>query len=213
MTISGPPSTLKQLLDSAYAFGTTSFSVPIGGPYHAHHLHSKANIQRFLLSSGPRASSILDGYHLLLPIISSSTGTLFDPSLSTRDLLSLVIRDIVSHPLQLEKILDRCVDLARTQSAIQCTILSFSPSLVENSLLAALRRETNVDVSFDQPPTQTSIGETTNGRPSSSRKSKIAIVGMAGRFPNAADHEKFWELLEAGLDVHKKASFPFFAKL
>ncbi|KAL8723506.1 MAG: hypothetical protein Q9225_000239 [Loekoesia sp. 1 TL-2023] len=27
---------------------------------------------------------------------------------------------------------------------------------------------------------------------------------MAGRFPNAADHEKFWELLEAGLDVHRK---------
>ena len=34
--------------------------------------------------------------------------------------------------------------------------------------------------------------------------SDIAIVGMAGRFPDAADHEKFWELLEKGLDVHRE---------
>ncbi|KAG8525619.1 Type I Iterative PKS [Bacidia gigantensis] len=27
---------------------------------------------------------------------------------------------------------------------------------------------------------------------------------MAGRFPDAADHEKFWDLLEAGLDVHRR---------
>ncbi|GME43501.1 hypothetical protein SNOG_11981 [Neofusicoccum parvum] len=31
---------------------------------------------------------------------------------------------------------------------------------------------------------------------------KIAVVGMAGRFPGAADTEKLWELLEAGLDIH-----------
>jgi hypothetical protein len=37
--------------------------------------------------------------------------------------------------------------------------------------------------------------------------SKIAIVGMAGRFPNAADHEKFWKLLENGLDVHREVIY------
>lgn len=42
---------------------------------------------------------------------------------------------------------------------------------------------------------------------SNPRRSKLAIVGMAGRFPNAADHEKFWNLLEAGLDVHKRVCF------
>ena len=37
-----------------------------------------------------------------------------------------------------------------------------------------------------------------------SKDSKIAIVGMAGRFPNATDHEAFWKLLEQGLDVHRE---------
>lgn len=37
-----------------------------------------------------------------------------------------------------------------------------------------------------------------------SGRTKLAIVGMAGRFPDAASHEKLWELLERGLDVHRK---------
>lgn len=41
-----------------------------------------------------------------------------------------------------------------------------------------------------------------------SRKPKLAIVGMAGRFPDAADHEKFWNLLEAGADLHKRVCEP-----
>ena len=45
--------------------------------------------------------------------------------------------------------------------------------------------------------------------PRTSKKPKLAIVGMAGRFPNAADHEKFWELLEAGLDVHKRVYYAY----
>jgi monodictyphenone polyketide synthase len=36
-------------------------------------------------------------------------------------------------------------------------------------------------------------------------QSKIAIVGMSCRMPGGAtDTEKFWELLESGLDVHRK---------
>lgn len=44
--------------------------------------------------------------------------------------------------------------------------------------------------------------------PATGRKadSKIAIVGMAGRFPGAADHNLLWELLEKGLDVHREVN-------
>lgn len=34
--------------------------------------------------------------------------------------------------------------------------------------------------------------------------SKIAIIGMSGRFPEAADLEAFWSLLDQGLDVHRR---------
>ena len=36
-----------------------------------------------------------------------------------------------------------------------------------------------------------------------SNKSPIAVVGMAGRFPEAADPDRLWELLQAGRDVHR----------
>ncbi|KAL9604622.1 MAG: hypothetical protein Q9219_000342 [cf. Caloplaca sp. 3 TL-2023] len=204
VTVSGPPSTLRQLQDPKHAFGTSSYPVSIGGPYHAEHLHSKASIEQFLHPSALHESNVLDGYHLLLPVISSSTGSPFDPHLSTRDLLSLVIRDILIQPLHLEKILDQCVDTAKTCSARQCMIHSFGQALAGSSMMAALKREANIEATLDQPSTQIATPEAIHNRPERSRKSKIAIVGMAGRFPNAADHEKFWELLEAGLDVHRK---------
>ena len=41
---------------------------------------------------------------------------------------------------------------------------------------------------------------------SSGRKfdSKIAILGMAGRFPDSPDHPAFWDLLERGQDVQRR---------
>lgn len=43
----------------------------------------------------------------------------------------------------------------------------------------------------------------TAGRPGNGR-SKIAIVGMSGRFPGANSTEAFWDLLRQGLDVHRE---------
>lgn len=153
-------------------------------------------------------SSILDGYRLLLPLVSSSAGSLIKPTLSTRETLSLIIDDILSHPLQFEKILDRCVETARMHLAHRCTIHSFGSSLAGNSLSATLKRQTDLEVTLDQSSVQTPLLSGIDERSSSSRKPKIAIVGMAGRFPSAADHDKLWDLLEAGLDVHRKASHP-----
>jgi len=33
---------------------------------------------------------------------------------------------------------------------------------------------------------------------------KLAIVGMAGRFPSSGDHHKFWKLLMDGIDAHRE---------
>lgn len=35
-----------------------------------------------------------------------------------------------------------------------------------------------------------------------STQSKIAIVGMSGRFPGGANLDAFWDSLEKGLDLH-----------
>ncbi|RFU25044.1 hypothetical protein B7463_g11299, partial [Scytalidium lignicola] len=38
----------------------------------------------------------------------------------------------------------------------------------------------------------------------SSKLSKLAIIGIVGRFPDASSHEELWELLERGLVVHRE---------
>lgn len=42
----------------------------------------------------------------------------------------------------------------------------------------------------------------------SPESSDIAIVGMAGRFPGANSLEDFWQILEQGLDLHRRVRIP-----
>ncbi|KAI4129005.1 MAG: hypothetical protein LQ338_002472 [Usnochroma carphineum] len=204
VTISGPPSTLEQFFKGANAFGTTPYSAPIGGPYHAPHLYLRTDPQHFMPCADAHVSSVLDSHHLSLPLVSSSAGCLVNSSLTTREIFCIIIDDVLSHPLHLDKILDRCVDAARTQLAQRCTIHSLGPSLAGNSLSATLMKQTGIEVTLDQSSVQPPLINGISGSTRGSSKSKIAIVGMAGRFPDAADHDKLWELLEAGLDVHRK---------
>ncbi|KAJ5379475.1 hypothetical protein N7509_012594 [Penicillium cosmopolitanum] len=46
-----------------------------------------------------------------------------------------------------------------------------------------------------------STGDNRSGR---TEQSKIAIIGLSGRFPEAQDTEAFWDLLYKGLDVHRE---------
>ncbi|KAL8817389.1 MAG: hypothetical protein Q9223_003773 [Gallowayella weberi] len=121
--------------------------------------------------------------------------------MNTRDLLEDVIHDILSYPMRLEKIIERCLEIAREGSAQRCTIHSFDSSLTANSLVAQVRKRVDAEIVICQPSARSSGAEM---RPNTSSKTKIAIVGMAGRFLSAADLESFWHLLEAGSDVHKK---------
>ncbi|KAL8715827.1 MAG: hypothetical protein Q9220_000494 [cf. Caloplaca sp. 1 TL-2023] len=150
VTISGPPSTLEQLFNSSYAFGNARYPVAINGPYHAKHLHQEINPQRFWGSSYSETADILGTYRTRLPIISSSTGSQFDSDLSTRDLLRHIIDDVLCQPLQLEKILDRCVYIARHRSAQLCDIYPFDPSLAGISLVNRLKTETTTKVPPDR---------------------------------------------------------------
>lgn len=76
--------------------------------------------------------------------------------------------------------------------------------------LNAVKSVTEADVTFHDDHTHAEMPKSLGQSPSNSRRPRLAIVGMAGRFPNAADHSKFWDLLESGLDVHRKVSFLIF---
>lgn len=141
---------------------------------------------------------------LALPLLSTSDGQCFDEKLDAATLLAKVIEDILKHPLHLEKVTYGCTNLANGLS--KYNIVSLGPNGAESMIKKALESgtEATVEIHEASPAKTPEELESCGDAPKTSRRPKLAIVGMAGRFPNAADHEKFWDLLEAGLDVHKR---------
>ena len=86
----------------------------------------------------------------------------------------------------------------------KCHIHAIGPGDLADNLFTTIKSMGNAEISKDDHSSWVT------NRPSNPPgvykypSSDIAIVGMSGRFPDAADHEKFWELLEKGLDVHRE---------
>ena len=204
VTISGPPSTLKQLFDSTSVFGTNRLEVPVYGPYHASHLHSGSDIQQILRFSDQRISKVLDQYQLRLSIMSTSTGTWFGKNTNAKELLVAIIHDILNEPLRLNEVLNTCVKQAVDSEISKCEIISCGPNNAVSSFVSAMKAKTSAEVVLQKESSEAPSTLRLNQIPRTSRKPKLAVVGMAGRFPDAADAEKFWDLLNAGLDVHRE---------
>ena len=147
---------------------------------------------------------LLDQYSVRLPWLSTSSARWLGTQTSTVDLLKHAVNDILCHTSQLAGVLKACNGLITNSSSPSCSILNFGPVSHEPELLSALRRKMQGEVKIYEQPSRDLSLIRTNQASRTARKSKLAIVGMAGRFPDAASHEALWELLEAGLDVHRE---------
>ena len=205
VTISGPPTVVKKLFDFA-TIGTHRLPIPVHGPYHARHLFSGVDAKRILGTSNSRVSAVLNQYTPRLPIMSTKTGRWFNEKMTTTELLSSIINDILNEPLQLYDVLDGCSQAVTTSNLPRCRIIACGQTTAESSFATALRSGTKAEIVLNEDESRTSSTLRLNQAPRTSKKPKLAIVGMAGRFPSAADHEKFWDLLQAGLDVHREVS-------
>ena len=211
MTISGPPTTLKQLFQTSSALTSNHAAIPVYGPYHAPHLHRGVDIDRILHSKDSKTSDLLSAYSLDLPLMSTSSGVCFDKNLDAPKLFTAVIRDILNETLDIRRVVDGCTKLAKEADCGECSITSFGPSSSKSMFAKAMESEPGFRVTLheDLAAKLSEAPSAFGDAPRTSKRPKLAIVGMAGRFPNAADHEKFWDLLEAGLDVHRKVCYPY----
>lgn len=118
-------------------------------------------------------------------------------------MLADIIRYVLDTTLNVEDYINGSVCQARASSVEECHIIVCGPTKAQEQFALALKSDLQVPVSTYERPSPLSFDRRSESL-RTSRKQKLAIVGMAGRFPDAADHEKFWDLLEAGLDVHRK---------
>jgi Beta-ketoacyl synthase, N-terminal domain len=94
-----------------------------------------------------------------------------------------------------------CAEYVAATQRPKWVVRAYGPTLAAGSLVSALRNDAKVEAVLDDfyassSPSQ--AGVTT--------KEPIAIVGMAGRFPDAMSHDELWKLLESGVDCHKVVS-------
>ena len=107
--------------------------------------------------------------------------------------------DILLRPLSFDHVLATTVSEVKVLNRELCQISSVGPSNASTSLLSALIAGTDATISFGEQ-----LGLTKSVNDASGISTKIAVVGMSGRFPNADNLESLWSILEQGLDVHRK---------
>lgn len=198
LTVSGPPRSLRLLMESDSFKSATSKSIPVFAPYHAPHLFSQEDVGEIVGCIKSRAA------RSHVPVFSASGEFIQDKSFDI--LLRLAVEQILLQPIHWNHVLERLrADIEATQpqgfqvipigtraDQVIYTHLKKSPLA---SLLSSLP---------SPPPRVESSSPGGDGSYPDSGKSKLAIVAMSGRFPGAQDNEAFWDVLYRGLDMHKE---------
>ena len=176
-----------------------SVRVPIHAPYHAPHLYNQSDLDTILASC---PSKLLNSYSSKIPVFSSATGQLINAA-DYGSLLRVALSEILLETLRWDRILEGCKSLSYSFESTRCTVIPISTN-ASQSLASTFKQNSNLTVEVDNGiPNPTKWPKTTSstGRP---EQSKIAIIGLSGRFPDAESPELFWDLLFKGLDVHRE---------
>ena len=149
----------------------------------------------------PSSLSVLESHQLRI-LLSSTSAPSWHITASLRQLLDDIIRDILANTLRWDYVLENVTTEVREVGKSRCNVVKLGPSTAGQSLVSSLRQSKELEVSSnDQFTNKPEALENDHGP---SKQQKIAICGLSGRFPDAADHEAFWELLEKGLDLHRE---------
>ena len=174
-------------------------------PYHASHLHREEQVREILFTGKGGNLDMLNTKCQGIPLVTSA---IISSPQNPKPMLT-ILEEIIDESLRLQwKTLAVCEGVACLAEELYPGARQFvecAPSSWQNDLLEDLRKETKTDFELSGIPQGISISEKVDPQRRTKRP-LLAIVGMAGRFPDAADHEKLWSLLEAGLDVHREVS-------
>ena len=192
VTISGPPSIKARLFEETEFFRThKNANVSIYAPYHAAHLNFQTDIEKVLRKE---TREIFSAATPQFSVCSSVTGKPITATTSL-DMLQTALSEILLEPLRWDKVLKYCA----SGKAIEAKVYAIGPTNLASSVVSALKA-TATKVTLED---QSHWSQVPAKGSSMKREADIAVVGMSGRFPDSADHELFWQLLEQGLDVHR----------
>jgi monodictyphenone polyketide synthase len=205
VTVSGPPARLKALFNKSEFFRASEYiAIPVfGGLCHAPHIYGKQDTKMIVNRS---SLSILSTNSCpLKPVWSTSTGSPYsakDPA----DLWECVVSELLTQAICWDNVVHGVVDLVKRTDASEAVLYCFGNSIALNDLNTALASslpQFKVSITNLMPRIfQVAPAKIT---PRSTAQSKLAIVSMSCRLPGGAtDTERFWMILEDGLDVSQR---------
>lgn len=179
--MSGPPETLDEVLKSDLFKGLATARIPIHGPYHAPHLYSESTVK-----------------YLVSELLFESK--LHSPQGKFTKQLEGAVEQVLLHPIRWSEILEGLEVCLQDASPKEFSIVPIG-SNAHNLIYTALRQTSLRTLIPNSTPQAPAVSQSSGSQ--SGKRPKLAIVGMSGRFPGAKGVEEFWDLLNAGLDVHK----------
>jgi monodictyphenone polyketide synthase len=205
VTVSGPPARLKALFNKSEFFrGSKFIALPVyGGLCHAPHIYGLQDMQSIVYGSSLNTLSTKSWP--VIPVYSTSTGLPY-PAKSAAELFERVVSELLTQAIYWDHVIRGVVDRVKCTVASEAVLYCFGNSIPLNDLNTALKSSMpHLEVSINNLMPWISQVAPRDTTPRSTAQSKLAIVGMSCRLPGGATNtEKFWELLEKGLDVSQR---------
>ncbi|KFY41668.1 hypothetical protein V494_02866 [Pseudogymnoascus sp. VKM F-4513 (FW-928)] len=205
VTISGPPSRLKTLLNKSEFFRESKVvAMPVyGGLCHAPHIFGLDDVHSVV--HGCALNATATSSPPAMPVLSTGTGLPYLAK-SSVEMFECVVSELFTKTICWDNVVSGIVERVKTNSTAEIMLHCFGNSTPLNDLIVALKSNVpNVDVSTNNLMPWISQVAPRDATPRGTGQSKLAIVGMSCRLPGGATNtEKFWEILENGLDVSRR---------
>lgn len=205
VTVSGPPARLKALFNkSEFYRGTKFIALPVyGGLCHAPHIYGVQDAKSII--HGSSLNTLSAKSWPVMPVYSTSTGLPY-PAKDAEELFECVITELLTLAIYWDHVIRGVIDRVKSTVASEVVLYCFGNSIPLNDLHTALKSSSpDLEISTDNLMPWISQIPPRDTTPRSTAQSKLAIVGMSCRLPGGATNtEKFWELLENGLDVSRR---------
>nr|QDK64760.1 AshP [Aschersonia paraphysata] len=200
ITVSGPPAELKEFMSLHPEL--KSAKLQINGLFHSSWLYTPQDVAELVATFDAGLKSRTS--HLDIMPNSVENKEQYSRGVTCESLLRVAISDILLHRLRWDLVVKGTVTaVQRSASASAVDVLPFAAGSVEG-MASSIRASAGVDRVQIQDTLPAPPPEEDARKDKRATRSKIAIIGFSGRFPEADDNKEFWELLAAGLDVHKE---------
>jgi hypothetical protein len=207
VTVQGPPSTIAQLrrtlVEKVVPANPNQLGrpVPIFAPYHAPHLYTEADIAG-LTKALDTSIAEHEQSRPRPQILSAGDGETYSQG-TRKEVLGEALADILIRPIRWKDLCQGAGSSIAKASLSSWEIQCFGPVHTQKSLASNLSSTLGSVI----PIIDTSIPNAGTGV-DRGLDMPIAIVGMAGRFPDSDSVEELWQILSNGIDCHKVVGIP-----